>query len=64
MPNSSYGSLMGMSPHWAPYLSTQSSAGGTVWGGLGGAALLEEECHWGGFSEVKTFPPLSPSCLW
>lgn len=29
------------------YLSTWSSAGGTVWEELGGAALMKEVCHWG-----------------
>ena len=37
----------------------KSTFGGTAWEGLGGVALLEEVCHWGGFWDFKwllTFP--------
>jgi hypothetical protein len=32
--------------HWLIYLNVCSAVGGAVWGGLGGVALLEEECRW------------------
>lgn len=39
-----------------------------VWGGLGGIALLEEECHGGELSAFKAFChlefSLSAFCLW
>jgi hypothetical protein len=46
------------------YLNTQSTVSGTVWGGLGGVALLENECQQGlGFKGLKahTRPNLSPT---
>lgn len=37
----------GKPPHCLRYLNTWSSFGGTVSGGLGGAAILKEVYHWG-----------------
>jgi hypothetical protein len=34
-------------PHRFIYLNAWSAAGRTIWEGLRGVALLEEECHYG-----------------
>lgn len=34
-------------PHRLRYSNTWSLVGGTLWGGVGGVALLEEVQHWG-----------------
>lgn len=35
-----------MSPICSEYLNTFSPVGGSLWGGLGGAAFTREACHW------------------
>jgi len=47
------------------HLNTQALAGGTVWEGFGGVALLEEVCHWEWalrFQRSMPFP-VSALCL-
>lgn len=39
--------------HSTGHLSTRSPVGGTVWGGLGDVALLEEVHHWGWTLRLK-----------
>ena len=39
---------MRMAPQGLIHLNTWSPVGGTIGEGLGGVALSEEVCHWGG----------------
>ena len=58
--------------HWLTELTAWSPAGGTVWEGLGGMALLEEVCHWRWvlrfqkpmLFHLALFASLSASHLW
>lgn len=44
-------------PHNRRHLSAWTPVGGSIWGGLGGLALLEEVCLWKWLSEFKVFLP-------
>lgn len=43
-------------PPGLEHLKTWSPVGDTVWGGLGGAASLEEKRHWARLFELKASP--------